>query len=46
MFPEAKGEGPSLVPSDSRKAALAQAIEEWADGNLIGIKEPQDVWSG
>lgn len=31
---EAKGQGPSLVPSDSREAALAHAIEEWADESL------------
>ena len=31
---EATGKGPSLVPSDSREAALAHAIEEWADESL------------
>ena len=31
---EAKGEGPSLVPSKPREAALAHAIEEWADESL------------
>ena len=31
---EANHAGPSLVPSDPREAALAHAIEEWADESL------------
>ena len=31
---EDKYEGPSLIPADPREAALAHAIEEWADESL------------
>lgn len=31
---EAAHDGPSLIPADSREAALAHAIEEWADESL------------